>query len=139
MFRSVTAFLESFSLWASAQPDIEGVALVGSYARDAATEESDVDLLILTPDVAGYLRDRSWLSRFGEAAPCREEDWGRVTSLRAFYEGGPEVEYGFSTPDLADVPVDPGTSRVVSDGMKILYDPRGLLATLQREVVSGRK
>ncbi len=51
---SVSAFLEAFNCWASAQPDVTAVALVGSYVRDAATEASDVDLLILTTDVAYY-------------------------------------------------------------------------------------
>jgi uncharacterized protein len=134
---NISAFLEALSLWASAQPDIEAVALVGSFARNAATEESDVDLLILTPAVAKYIRDRSWVSLFGEAAECREEDRGKVTSVRVYYEGGLEVEYGFSTPDLAGVPVDRVTFRVVSDGMKVLYDPQGILSTLQREVLSS--
>ncbi len=94
----VAAFLSTFNRWASAQPDIEAVALVGSYCG-AATEGSDVDLVILTSNVDRYLRDRSWVSLFGEATDCREEDYGRVTSVRAFYVGGLEVEYGFTTPD----------------------------------------
>ena len=35
---NVSAFLEAFNCWASAQPDVKAVALVGSYARDAATK-----------------------------------------------------------------------------------------------------
>ena len=35
----VASFLEAFGCWASAQPDIEGVALVGSHARNAANED----------------------------------------------------------------------------------------------------
>jgi predicted nucleotidyltransferase len=64
---NVSAFLEAFGRWARAQPDIEAVALVGSYARNAAIESSDVDLVILTSGVDRYLRDRSWVSLFGEA------------------------------------------------------------------------
>jgi hypothetical protein len=134
---NVSAFLELFSRWASAQPDVKAVALVGSYARDAATEGSDVDLLILAADVIKYIRDQSWASLFGEVAECQEEDWGQVTSLRTFYRDGLEVEYGFSTPDWADVPMDAGSFRVVSDGMQILYDPLGILSAVQREVLSG--
>jgi hypothetical protein len=74
---------------------------------------------------------------FGGVAACREEDWGKVTSLRVFYQGGLEVEYGFALPGWAGVPVDPGTSRVVSGGMKVLYDPQAILGTLQREVLLG--
>jgi len=127
---NVSAFLEAVSRWARTQPDIEAVALVGSYTRDAATESSDVDLVILTSGVDRYLRDRSWVSLFGEAGECREEDYGRVTSVRVIYRGGLEVEYGFTTPDWAEVPIDEGTLRVITDGMKVLHDPRGLLAAL---------
>jgi hypothetical protein len=131
---NVSAFLEAFNCWASAQPDVKAVALVGSYARDEATEGSDVDLLILTTDVAKYISDRSWVSLFGEATECRVEDWGKVTSLRAFYTGGLEVEYGFSAPDWAKRPMDAGSLRVVSDGLKILFDAQNILSAVQGEV-----
>lgn len=136
---NVSAFLEAFNCWASAQPDVKAVALVGSYARGAATEGSDVDLLILTTDVAKYTSDRSWVSLFGEAPECLVEDWGKVTSLRTFYKGGLEVEYCFSTPDWATRPMDAGSLRVVSDGLKILFDAQSSLSTVQREVPSGEE
>jgi hypothetical protein len=130
----VSAFLKAFNCWASAQPDVKAVALVGSYARDAATEGSDVDLLILTTDVSKYINDRSWVSQFGEESECRIEDWGKVTSLRTFYKDGLEVEYGFTTPDWAKIPMDAGSLRVVSDGMKILFDAQNILSTVQLKV-----
>lgn len=136
---NVSAFLEEFSRWAGGQPDVKGVALVGSYARDASTVDSDVDVLILTTDEAKYLGDRSWVSLFGEVTECRVEDWGKVTSLRTFYTNGLEVEYGFSTPDWACVPMDAASFRVVLNGMKVLFDPAGILSAVQREVLSGRK
>jgi predicted nucleotidyltransferase len=129
----VKAFLDEFSGWASLRPDIEGVALVGSYARDVANGESDVDLIILTKESESYLNDPSWASGFGEVGERKVEKWGRLKSLRVFYRDGLEVEYSFAFPDWADIPVDAGTRRVVSDGMKILVDPRGLLIRLQQE------
>jgi predicted nucleotidyltransferase len=136
---NVSAFLELFAQWAGAQPDVKAIALVGSYARDAATSSSDVDLLILTTDVAKYIGDQSWVSQFGEVAECLEEDWGRVTSVRIFYRDGLEVEYGFSTLDWADMPIEAGSFRVVSDGMKVLYDPLEILSAVEREVLSSRE
>jgi hypothetical protein len=139
----VKAFLDRFSGWASLRPDIEGVALVGSYAREVASEESDVDLIILTMQISKYMEPSltfglpprwPWASLFGEVTEFKVESWGRVKSLRVFYKDGLEVEYGFALPDWAGIPVDTGTHRVVSDGMKILFDPRGLLARLQRKV-----
>lgn len=136
---NVSAFLEAFSHWARSQPDIEAVALVGSYARGAATESSDVDLVILTSVVDKYLLDRSWVSVFGEPVECREEDYGRVISVRAFYGNGLEVEYGLTTPDWADAPVDAGTLQVVTGGMKVLHDPQRIIARMQREIQSSRE
>jgi len=133
----VPALLEAFVRWARSQPDIEAVALVGSHARGTATESSDVDLVILTPDVERYLRERSWVSLFGKVAECLEEDYGMVTSVRTFYESGLEVEYGFTVPDWAHPPVDEATLNVVRDGMKILHDPQEIVARMQREIVSS--
>ena len=139
LLMKVPTFLEAFGRWARSQPDIEAVALVGSYARGAATESSDVDLVILTSAVDRYLRDRSWVSVFGESAECRTEDYGRVISVRAFYGSGLEVEYGFTMPDWADAPIDAGTLQVVTSGMKVLHDPQHILARMQGEMRAGRE
>jgi hypothetical protein len=130
----ILAFLDALCRWAHSQPDLAAIILVGSYARGAASEDSDVDLVILTPDVDRYLRERSWASSFGEATGWRQENYGRLTSVRVFYDGGLEVEYGFSTPDWAESPIDAGTLSVVMDGMEVLYDPQGIVAALQREI-----
>src|SRR5687768_9570365 len=134
---NVSTFLDLFGRWAGEQPDVDAVALVGSHARDAAREGADVDLLILTADPAKYVQDHSWLAVFGEVRELRVENWGRVTSLRTFYAEGLEVEYGFAAPDWAAVPMDAGSVSVISDGMKILFDPLGILRAVQRDVESG--
>jgi uncharacterized protein len=54
----VSRLVEAFTAWISAQPDVQAAALVGSYARNAATAQSDVDLLILTTEVEKYFRNR---------------------------------------------------------------------------------
>ena len=131
---NVSSFLEEFSRWAKTQADIEAAALVGSYARDAATTESDIDLMILTTKLSSYFQDQIWVSQFGEVEESKAENWGRVETLRVFYKGAIEVEYNFSTPDWADIPVDAGTHSVISDGMKILSDPQGILERLQQEM-----
>lgn len=134
---SISAFLDAFGDWARSQPQIAAVALVGSYARGAAQEDSDVDLVILTPVIDRYLRDRSWLSLFGQVREWRDEDYGRVTSIRCYYESGLEVEYGFSTADWAAPPIDTGTLSVVSQGIKLLHDPHGIIARMQEELRSN--
>ena len=133
---NVATFLKAFGDWASERADVKAVALVGSHARKAATDDSDVDLLILTDHVARYIRDQTWTSEFGEVIKCQKEDWGNVTSLRTFYREGLEVEFGFSAPDWANVPMDAGSVRVVADGMAVLFDPFGILSTVMRNVSS---
>ena len=83
----VATFLEVFDCWARAQPDIVGVALVGSQARDTANEDSDVDLIILTSEVDKYSQDQLWISQFGAVQKCEPENWGRVKSLRVYKDG----------------------------------------------------
>lgn len=116
---------------------MRGAALVGSYARNTATEESDVDLIILTREVDKYFQNHEWLSQFGEIKETEEESWGKVKSLRAFYRRKIEIEYGFSTPDWAGIPIDAGTFRVVSAGMKIILDPQNRLKASENEITSG--
>jgi hypothetical protein len=130
----VSTFIESFSSWAGRQSDIEAVALVGSYARENANEDSDVDLVILTAEPEKYLLDKSWASIFGEPEGYQEEDYGKLTSVRVFYASGLEIEFGFVTPDWAKAPIDAGTKQVVSGGIKVLHDPNGSIARMLREI-----
>ena len=134
---SVTSFLVALISWAELQSDVVGVALVGSYARNDATEKSDVDLILLANDVAKYLQCQKWVLAFGRVEKSQVEHWGRVEALRVFYENDLEVEYNFSTPEWGSVPIDFGTRQVVSGGMRILYDPKGILEILQTAVSIG--
>lgn len=121
-------FLDAFTHWASAQSDIEAVALVGSYAREAATDTSDIDLVLVVDDPQRYLADTGWSTQFGTVAQQQIEDYGLVTSLRVWYAGGQEVEYGLTTPAWIQPPLDEGTQRVIQDGMKILFERGALLS-----------
>ncbi len=123
----VEDFLWQVRTWAKQQPDIEAVLLVGSYARGAARADSDVDLVILTTAPERYLADPSFAGHFGPVSRWEKEDWGRVTSLRVWYEGGLEVEYGLTLPDWAARPLDEGTREVISAGVKVVFDRRGSL------------
>jgi predicted nucleotidyltransferase len=124
----IERFLSAFVQWASAQPDIVAVALVGSHARGTAKPTSDVDLVILSTCPERYLQATEWATRFGQVAREAIENWGKVTSLRVWYESGDEVEFGITTPEWVAQPIDEGTWRVISAGMRVLFDPHGLLA-----------
>ena len=125
----IEQFLSAVVRWASAQPDIRAVALVGSHARGAAKSTSDVDLVILTTCPRRYLEDTGWATRFGTVARQQLEDWGKVTSLRVWYQDGEEVEFGITTPDWVAQPIDEGTRRVISGGIRVLFDREDCLAS----------
>jgi len=121
-------FLDAFVTWASNQADVQGIALVGSYARAAGRDDSDIDLVILTDQPSKYLADLTWIERFGVVEKHQNEDYGKLISVRVWYQNGAEVEYGFTTPDWAAAPLDAGTSRVISDGMIVLFERGNLLS-----------
>jgi predicted nucleotidyltransferase len=118
--------------WAATRDDIVAVALVGSWARGAAGPDSDIDVVVLTDDPAAYLERDDWVEELAPGARLvRTGDWIAIVERRLRLASGLEVEVGIGRPSWAGIsPVDPGTQRVVRDGMRPLYDPRGVLATL---------
>jgi len=119
-------FIDLFVAWASAREDVQAIALVGSYARGEARADSDIDFVILTSQPEDYRDNPTWVERFGQVEKYQTEDYGKLTSLRVWYQNGPEVEYGIATPDWAALPLDAGTERVIRDGMIVLYDRENL-------------
>jgi hypothetical protein len=118
--------------WTSDRSDIVGLLLVGSCARNTARPDSDIDLVLLTRDTAGYA-DSAWADELAIGEMIRTRSWGPITEQRFATATGLEVEIGIGHPDWASIdPIDPGTHRVVTDGARILYDPRTILATLLR-------
>ena len=123
----VTEFIAAVTDRAAQRHDISGLALVGSWARGSAPGTSDVDLVILCQQPAELLRDEDWIRQFGDIVSSRKEQYGVVTSIRVFYTSGIEAEFAIATESWAAIPLDPGTRRVISDGMQVLHDPDRLL------------
>ena len=64
-----------------------------------------------------------------------KEDFGLVQVRRVFYKDDSEIEFGVTTTEWAKInPIDKGTIKVITDGIKILVDKEGLLKKLQNEV-----
>ena len=121
------SFLDAVSRWAESREGVVGLALIGSHARNAARPDSDVDLTVLCEDLEALVNDQDWAALFGEIREIGTERYGPTRSVRVFYEGGLEVEFGIAEVSWATVPLDSGTRRVIADGIRILYDPIGLL------------
>lgn len=132
----INVFLEKIVVWGKENSDILGLCYVGSWARNTARADSDLDLVIITSNPKKYLSDRNWISKFGSIRNIKEEDWGLVKTLRVFYKNNLEVEFNIAAVKWASIdPIDPGTKKVILDGMKILYDPAKILLNLNGSFV----
>jgi predicted nucleotidyltransferase len=135
----VIDFVEDFMRWSTKRRDIRAAALVGSYAREAATESSDVDLVIIANDPQKYLTNAEWTKVFGVVITQDIEEYGKLTSLRVWYESGLEIEYGFTTREWVKTPLDDGTKRVIEDGMRVLFEKEVLLSPHETPMPRSRR
>jgi hypothetical protein len=140
---SIAPLLRLVTRWAAQQEEIRACALVGSHARGEARPDSDVDLVALTTAPLKYRRSTDWMS----AVPLQslglsvvswtDEDYGALWSRRMILSDGREIEWGFTAPTWAAIdPIDSGTQRVASDGLRILLDPDGILHDLAQALRS---
>jgi predicted nucleotidyltransferase len=126
----VDGFLFEFKRWAATEADIHAIALIGSYSRNTASEASDVDLIVVVSSPNNYLKYRQWTSLFGNVVREQTELYGKCTSLRVWYDEGMEVEYGFVDESWAALPIDVETRKIISDGMKVMFERKPLLSLL---------
>jgi predicted nucleotidyltransferase len=113
-------------------PGVVAIGLAGSWARGAGRSQSDVDLVVLLEEPDSVLDTTAWFSAFGDGVDLvRSADFGALQERRLRLRDALVVEVGLGRPEWARTdPVDPGTARVVRDGLVALYDPHGLLAAL---------
>ena len=120
--------------WAESRTDVRGVAIVGSWGREQARMDSDLDVVVLTHAKAAYVTRDAWVGDvLGARAPIvRRRDWGPLlTERRVRLASGFELEFGFAPLSWASIdPLDPGTAGVVRDGCLAVYDPDRLIAGL---------
>lgn len=129
-------FINEVKQWTETNPDITGLALVGSYARNEARADSDIDLVLITSQPRDFIDGPEWINIFGIVRSFKIEEWGLVTSLRVYYEDDLEVEFGLTSSDWTSLPIDEGTRKVISDGMQILFDKEELLGRALKAVQS---
>jgi predicted nucleotidyltransferase len=121
--------IQKVRTWAAEHREVRGVVVVGSWARDAARMDSDVDIVVLT-DVSAHADPAVWTRLLG-ATVIRQERWGPVQEVRVQCPSGLEVELDVAPLSWAGTdPVDSGTRRVIGDGHRVVYDPDGILAAL---------
>jgi predicted nucleotidyltransferase len=121
-------FIEDFMRWATKRKDIRAAALVGSYAREELEKDSDLDLVIIVESPQQYITNTEWARVFGKPITKKVEEYGALTSLRVWYESGLEIEYGFTTREWLQSPLDQGTKQVIDDGLRVLFEKEVLLS-----------
>jgi predicted nucleotidyltransferase len=123
-------FIEDFMRWSKKREDFRALALAGSYAREEASEDSDLDLIIITDDPRKYLLASVWTTVFGKVIAKKVEDHGKLTSLRVWYESGLEIEFGFTTREWVHIPLDAVTKKVIDDGLRVLFEKEPLFSLI---------
>jgi predicted nucleotidyltransferase len=125
------ALLRLLPRWAQERRDIRALALVGSWVQRAPEADSDLDLILLTDRPALYTDDQNWVEELGGVRLVKTQLWGVIAERRFVMPSGLEVEVGVGRPSWASIgPLDEGTRRVATDGLRPLYDPLGLLVEL---------
>jgi predicted nucleotidyltransferase len=125
----VRSVVQTVHRWADEHDDVRGVVVVGSWARDAARMDSDVDIVVLT-DTFAHTDPQMWMQLL-DGQVDRLEQWGPLREVRLQRRSGLVVEMGIVPLDWANTdPVDAGTYRVINDGHRIVCDPDGTLAAL---------
>jgi predicted nucleotidyltransferase len=128
----VAAAIASTQRAAEQLPAIRAVALVGSWARGAGRDDSDVDIVVLSNEPAVLLGATEWISGFYPGADLiRTNDFGAIQERRLRLPDDLVVELGIGAIDWARAaPPDPGTRRVARDGLVPLHDPDAILQAL---------
>ena len=133
----VKAIIKAIAAWADRESKIDAVALVGSWARNEAHGDSDLDLMVLTSNPKLFFDDDSWFDRILwhefnlRAVSYYDRVYGVVKSRHFCFQDGQRIEFSFGYWSWAKTnPIDSGTLAVVSSGVAIIYDRHRLLETL---------
>lgn len=77
--------------------------------------------------------NQDFVQNFGKVLSKQTEYYGACTSVRVWYENGPEVEFGIAEPSWIERPLDRGTYKVLSDGYQIILDKKHYFENLTPE------
>ncbi|WP_227353102.1 aminoglycoside 6-adenylyltransferase [Haladaptatus salinisoli] len=126
--------LDRFVARAEAAPDLRGIVVLGSRARERrpADEWSDLDLVVVTTDPDGYLSETDWLSELGTPVLTFLESTatGDGTERRVLFEGGLDVDFVLVPPGRIEAmergDVDPEVAETFARGFRVAYDEGGI-------------
>ncbi len=128
MQESFNAKLKEFSM---NDNHIESAIIVGSYARGTNTENSDLDICLITTNKNEMVENPDFVKKFGAFSKMQTEYYGECTSIRVWYENGLEAEFGIVEPSWIRLPLDKGTRKVLNDGYKVIVDKKNYFQNLE--------
>lgn len=117
-------FLARVKRRAAETAHVEVLLVVGSHARGTERPDSDLDLVLVTTQRDELVADQTFPETCGRVLRRQTEHYGACTSVRVWYEGGLEVEFGLVEPSWLALPLDEGTRRVLADGHRVLVDKK---------------
>jgi len=116
--------MDALEKWATENRFVESAIVVGSYARGTNKPTSDLDIVIITTNKPEMVKKQDFPESFGTVEKKQTEFYGACTSIRVWYENGPEIEFGIVEPSWIAVPLDAGTHQVLSGGYKVIVDKK---------------
>ena len=92
--------LEKLIAWASSDPKVRGLLLVGSRARRADPDDlADFDVQVYTHAIAAYTGERGWMEAIGRVWVCVPDEYDdgglRVPTRLVIFEHGVKVDFAF--------------------------------------------
>lgn len=140
-YSQIEQILTQITQWSSENLNIIGLALVGSYARGNARSDSDIDLMLITPNPWLFRQNMKWIYEIDwkhinlNIKDWKDSDYGVVWSRHIYFVEQTKIEFSFGLPTWTSInPVDRGTLNVVKNGIKILYDPQKVFHNLLNEI-----
>jgi aminoglycoside 6-adenylyltransferase len=113
--------LSKLVAWGNADPNVRGLVLVGSRARNELTDDlADIDVQVYALSDEPYVRDDVWLSRFAPVWVCIHDgywqDGVRVPTRLVIFDQGVKVDFAFYTAAaMTDIGKDDRPHKVLLD------------------------
>lgn len=118
--------IQNILTWAQQTENIRALVVIGSRARvtDPADEWSDLDLLVITTNMAAYIESANWLHEFGTTLlSFTEPTFDGSYERRALFDGFLDVDFALSEPEQFKESLKFGAVRdIFHRGYNILLD-----------------
>jgi len=118
--------IQNILTWAQQTENIRAIVVIGSRARitDPADEWSDLDLLVITTDMAAYIESATWLHEIGTPLlSFTEPSFDGSYERRALFDGFLDIDFALSEPEQFKESLKFGAVRdIFQRGYHILLD-----------------